>query len=224
MNEQTKKRLRFLGIFAAYFVGVWFLWNTAFVYPIKLFVVLLHEISHGIAAVVTGGRISAIDVTPMQGGVCQCGGGNAFLTLSAGYLGSLLWGGLMIWGAVKLGRRAEWLTAAIGVVTASVTLLYIRQPFALAFGLAFGAVLIALALRTGAAANRAVLMGLGMTSALYAVLDIKSDIIDRPEVLSDARMLSELTGVPTIVWGILWITAAVTLCVALFRWAWRETA
>jgi hypothetical protein len=224
MNEQSKKRLRFLGIFTAYFVGVWFLWNTPFVYPIKLFVVLLHEISHGLAAVLTGGGIQSIDVTPMQGGVCHCGGGNAFLTLSAGYLGSLLWGGLMIWGSVKLGGRAHWLTAAIGVLAASVTMLFIRQPFALAFGLAFGAVLITLALKTGAAANRAILMGLGMTSALYAVLDIKSDIIDRPEVMSDARMLAELTAVPTLVWGIAWIVLALTFCVALFRWAWRETA
>ena len=193
MEEPTKKRLRFLGIFAAYFVGMWLLWNTAFVYPIKLFVVLLHEISHGLASVVTGGRIEAIDVTPMQGGICRCGGGNAFLSLSAGYLGSLMWGGLMIWGAVKLGRRAEWLTAAIGLLVATITVLYVRQPFALTFGLAFGAVLLVIALKMGSGGNRAVLIGLGMTSALYAVFDIKSDIIDRPEVMSDARMLSELT-------------------------------
>ncbi|MDH3732705.1 MAG: M50 family metallopeptidase [Gemmatimonadota bacterium] len=224
MNEQSKRRLRFLAVFAAYFVGLWFLWNTAFVYPIKLFVVLLHEISHGVAAVLTGGRIDAIDITPMQGGVCQCGGGSAFLTLSAGYLGSLLWGGLMIWGAVKLGRRAEWLTAAIGVLAASITLLFIRQPFALAFGLAFGAVLVTIGLKVGTAGNRAVLMGLGMTSALYAVLDIKSDIIDRPEVLSDARMLSQLTAIPTLAWGVIWIGLAIAFCVLLFRWAWKEIA
>ena len=224
MNEQSRRRLRFLAVFAAYFVGLWFLWNTAFVYPVKLFVVMLHEISHGIASVLTGGRIDAIDITPMQGGVCQCGGGSAFLTLSAGYLGSLLWGGLMIWGAVKLGRRAEWLTAAIGVLVASITVLYIRQPFALTFGLAFGAALVAIGLKVGTAANRAVLMGLGMTSTLYAVLDIKSDIIDRPEVLSDARMLSELTAVPTVAWGMIWIALALAFCAFLFRWAWRETA
>jgi len=223
MNEQSKRRVRFLGIFAVYFVGIWFLWNTPFVYPIKLFVVLLHEISHGVVAVLTGGQISSIDVTPLQGGVCRCGGGSAFLTLSAGYLGSLLWGGLMIWGAVKLGRRAHWLTAAIGVVAASITVLYIRQPFALTFGLAFGAALVAVALKMGSAGNRAILTGLGMTSALYAVLDIKSDIIDRPDALSDARMLADLTGIPTLAWGIVWISLAVVFCGLLFRWAWRET-
>lgn len=223
MNAQNKRRLRFLTIFAAYFVGLWFLWNTAFVYPVKLFVVLLHEISHGLASVLTGGQIHAIEVTPLQGGLCRCGGGNAFLSLSAGYLGSLLWGGLMIWGAVKLGRRAEWMTALIGVLAGSITVLFIRQPFALAFGLAFGAALVAIALRVGSAGNRAVLIGLGMTSCLYAVLDIKSDILDRPELMSDARMLAEMTGVSTVAWGILWIGIAVAFCAFLFRWAWRET-
>ncbi|MDX1395111.1 MAG: M50 family metallopeptidase [Gemmatimonadota bacterium] len=224
MNESTKRRLRFLAVFAACFAALWLLWNTPFVYPVKLFVVLLHEISHGIAAVATGGRIAAIEITPLEGGLCRCGGGSVFLTLSAGYLGSLLWGGLMIWGAVRLGRRAEWLTAAIGLLVASISFLYIRQPFALTFGLASGVALIAVALKVSSAANRAVLIGLGMTSALYAVLDIKSDILDRPHLMSDAAMLAELTGIPTIVWGFAWIALALAFCGLLFRWAWREHA
>jgi hypothetical protein len=35
-------------------------------------------------------------------------------------------------------------------------------------------------------------------------------------------MLSQLTGVPTLVWGGLWIGAALAVCVFLFRWAWRR--
>lgn len=222
MNEQTTRKLRFLAMFGAYFGVVWFLWNTPFVYPIKLFVVLLHEISHGMAAVATGGEIRAIEINAQQGGFCQCPGGNAFLTLSAGYLGSLLWGGLMILGAKKLGARATLLTAAVGAIVGLTTLLYVRQPFAVAFGLAFGGSLLALGIRASAAVNRQVLLALGLTSSLYAVLDIKSDILDRPHLPSDAHMLAELTGVPTIVWGVLWIGAAVAFCFVLFRWAWKR--
>ena len=54
------------------------------------------------------------------------------------------------------------------------------------------------------------------------MLDIKSDILDRPELRSDARMLAELTGVPTLVWGGLWIAIALLFCVVLFRWVWRR--
>ena len=95
MDDTQTRKLRFILGFATFFVGLWFMWNTSLVYPLKIFVVLLHEISHGIASVLTGGTIERITLDPRQGGACYCGGGNAFLTLSAGYLGSLLWGGAM---------------------------------------------------------------------------------------------------------------------------------
>ena len=63
---------------------------------------------------------------------------------------------------------------------------------------------------------------LGLTSCLYAVLDIKSDVLDRPGLPSDAAMLTELTGLPTLFWGVLWITLALAACGLLFRWAWRR--
>ena len=56
--------------------------------------------------------------------------------------------------------------------------------------------------------NRALLLGLGLTSALYAILDIKSDVLDRPQLPSDAAMLAEMTGIPTAAWGFLWIGIA----------------
>jgi hypothetical protein len=71
-------------------------------------------------------------------------------------------------------------------------------------------------------ANARVLWALGLTSCLYAVLDIKSDILDRPELRSDARMLAEMTGVPTVVWGGLWIAAALLVCWLLFRKLLRQ--
>lgn len=222
MREITRRRARFVALFAAYFVAVWFLWGTPVAYPLKLFVVLLHEISHGLVAVATGGEIRSLAITAREGGVCRCPGGSAFLTLSAGYLGSLAWGGLMVWGARALGRRAPWLTAAIGALVLGLALLYVRAGFALVFALLFGAGLLLAAGRLGSEGNRWLLTVLGLTSCLYAVLDMKSDILDRPGLPSDAAMLGELTGVPTVVWGVLWIGAALAFCWALFRWSWRR--
>ncbi len=222
MDISTKRRVRFLAFFTTYFIAVWLLWSTPVVYPLKLFVVLLHEISHGVVAVATGGRILGLQITPEEGGLCRCPGGNAFLTLSAGYLGSLAWGGLMAWGAKALRARAAVLTGVIGALVAVLTLLYVRDLFGLGFGLAFGAGLILAAARLGSDGNRAILTVLGLTSCLYAVLDIKSDVLDRPGLPSDARMLAELTGVPTVVWGLLWTGLALGFCFLLFRWAWRR--
>ena len=202
----TKKRTELVGMLA-FFVALWLFWDTPVVAPLKLFVVFLHEISHGIVAVATGGRIDRIVIEANEGGACYCGGGNPFLTLSAGYLGSLLWGLIFLWLAT-FESRARWTMAFVGAATGAVTLLYMRSAFGFAFGLGFAMALVLAARKLPAIWNARILSVLGLTSALYAILDIKSDIIDRPGMESDARMLADLTGVPTVVWGVLWIGLA----------------
>ncbi len=221
MSSRTKRRLAFLSGFALYFGAIWFAWDTPVVYPLKIFVVLLHEISHGIAALATGGAIHSIELDPAQGGVCHCSG-NAFLTLSAGYLGSLGWGALLLMGARAGPRPSRWIVGAVGAMVVALTFLFVRNGFGLGFGLLFGLALLASAARLPARANRVLLTTLGLTSCLYAILDIKSDVIDRPELESDARMLAELTGVPTLAWGFLWIGIAIVVSLLLFRKAFRE--
>lgn len=221
-TSRSRRQARFLAGFALYFVLLWVFWNTPVVYPIQVFVVFLHEISHGIMAIATGGSIQRITLNPRLGGACYCGGGNAFLTLSAGYLGSLVWGGLILEAGRKSGGKAHRVTTALGIFTLAVTLLFVRSGFGILFGVLFGGFLLAVARMVGAQGNRLLLMGLGLTSCLYAILDIKSDVLDRPYLPSDARMLAELTGIPTVIWGILWITMAVLVSGWLVVRAFRE--
>src|SRR5690606_42106244 len=96
MKSVTRRRLKFVAGFAAYFAALWFLWDTPAVYPLRIFVVLLHEISHGLAAVATGGSIVRIGLSPDEGGATYTLGARARLTLSAGDPGSLAWGPAMI--------------------------------------------------------------------------------------------------------------------------------
>jgi len=217
LDATAKRKLIFVAVFIAYFATIWLLWNTPVVYPLKVFVVLLHEVSHGLAAVATGGAIRRITLTLDQGGTCLCPGGNAFVTLSAGYLGSVAWGALLLVLATGRISRHRIALGIIGGLLAAMTVLYIRNLFGLGFGLAAGFALIALARWRRPAVHRAALTVLGLTSCLYAILDIKSDIIDRPELRSDAAMLAELTHVPTAVWGVLWIGIALTVAVLLVR-------
>ncbi|MBI1928751.1 M50 family metallopeptidase, partial [Candidatus Poribacteria bacterium] len=72
----------------------------------------------------------------------------------------------------------------------------------------FGGALIVVGRFLSESINDWLLRTIGLTSCLYAVLDIKSDILDRAYLRSDARMLAELTYIPTVVWGVLWITIA----------------
>ncbi len=222
MKPQTTRKLTFLIGFAAYFSVIWYLWDTPAVYPLKIFVVLLHEISHAMVAVATGGTIDKIVLDPNQGGACYCPGGNAFLTLSAGYLGSLAWGGLLVSAGQVKRINSRWVTGAVGLLVIGLTLAYVRSSFGFWFGLAFGSVLVLGAVRLSAAVNQGILLTLGLTSCLYAILDIKSDVIDRPELQSDAAMLGDLTGVYTMVWGGLWIVIALLASAWLFQWSYRR--
>jgi len=222
MSERAKSKLRFLLGFTLFFAALWLFWNTALVYPLKIFVVLLHETSHAMAAVATGGSIQRITLDPLQGGACYCPGGNAFLTLSAGYLGSLLWGGLMISVARSKRVKVSLVNSLIGGLVIGLTILYVRNGFGVGFGIAFGVVMIAASRKLSGSLNRSLLLTLGLTCALYAILDIKSDVIDRPELESDAHMLAELTGIPTVAWGVLWIAAALAFSFWLLRRAYQD--
>lgn len=221
MRPSTRRRIAFLGAFTLYFVALWALWTTPFVYPLKVFVVLLHEISHGLAAVTTGGRIDRIVLSMAEGGACYCPGGSAFVTLSAGYLGSLGWGLLLMTGARLRPKRLPVLVGAVGAAVLGITALWVRSAFGVLFGLLFGAALLLAARHLRSGGQAGLLTALGLTSALYAVLDIRSDVLQRPHLESDARMLAELTGVPTVAWGVLWIGVALLVCGLAFRHAWR---
>jgi len=181
------------------------LWNTGVVFPLKILVVFFHELSHGIMALLTGGKIVQIQLTFMEGGVCLTEGGNRFWTLFAGYLGSLLWGGLILMTATR-GKKQPAVTLWLGIVLVATGLLFIRPliGFGMLFALLAGAGLIAAGLKLDREWNILILKVIGLTSCMYAVLDIMSDVLARPGAMSDARMLAELTHIPAFLWGLLW--------------------
>lgn len=185
------------------------LWRTPVVYPMKILVVFFHELSHGLAAIMTGGRIDHIQLVAAEGGLCVTQGGNALVILTAGYLGSLVWGGAILQAAARMTNPRS-LSLAMGVLLGLVTLLYVRPL--VSFGFLFGA-LVAAALclagsKLNADVNRYALKAIGLTSLMYAPLDIITDVLFRPQLPSDARRLAEFTFIPTIIWGLLWTAVA----------------
>lgn len=198
-----------LGTLLAIVVAIMFLWSTWLVYPLKILVVFFHELSHGLMAVLTGGSIQEIRVVAAEGGHCITRGGSVFLTLSAGYLGSLVCGGIILVLATRT-RYDQTVAMSVGAIIVLVTLVFVRPvaSFGFLFGLVSGASMIAAGHYLPEQVNDYLLKVVGLTSCLYAVLDIKSDILDRPKLPSDARMLAQLTGLPTLFWGLFWILVA----------------
>ena len=192
------------------------LWDSFVVYPFRVFVVFLHEISHGLAAIATGGSIVSIGLSFDEGGVCLTRGGWPFLILNAGYLGSLLWGALFL---LLGGRRARArsVVGVVGAFTLAVTLAYVRTWSGFVYGLAAGLVLVAVASRLKPAVSELLLAAIGATSVLYAVWDVASDVLFRHSGQSDAAALARLTGVPAVAWGVLWVIASVAVLVSVLR-------
>ena len=197
-------------------VAALLLWDTVVAYPFRVFVALLHEISHGLAAVLTGGRIVSIGLSVDEGGVCVTQGGWRFVVLSAGYLGSLLFGALFLLLGGKR-RRAPAVIGLIGLFTLGVALVYVRTLFGFAYGLAAAAAFILVGARLRPAVSQMLLAAVGVTSCLYAVWDIAYDVLLRSVPRSDAAALAGLTGIPAVVWGVLWVLASVWVMVAVLH-------
>lgn len=194
---------------------VYAFWSTVFVWPLRVFVVLLHEVSHGLAAVLTGGRIVSIELSPLEGGLCTTAGGWPFVIASAGYLGSALFGAFfLVLGFRGRPRTHRTVTAVLGAALVLLTLVYVRSTFGFAYGLVAGALLLAVARWLPEGASSFVLRLLGVTSLLYAPWDITSDLILRSVPASDAGALARMTGIPALAWGVLWLAASLAI-------AWR---
>lgn len=193
---------------------VFALWDTPAMTPLKILIVFLHEFSHAAATLMTDGEVVSLDINANQGGMVWSRGGNRFITLTAGYLGSLLIGvGLLI--AALRTNADRWIMALCGIVTLLVTLLYVRNAFALSFALAMGVCMLVMARYLGHAVNDLALRVIGLCSMVFVPYDIFSDTIARSRLRSDARMIAEEFGGTTVMWGAIWLVISlgvITLC------------
>ncbi|NVO55575.1 M50 family metallopeptidase [Rhodobacteraceae bacterium B1Z28] len=191
---------------------VFVLWNTPIVLPLKILVVFLHEFSHALAVVLTGGSVESFSISLQQGGHVTARGGSRFLTLSAGYLGSLALGMALLIIALRT-RSDRAVLGVFGGVMLLVTLLYIRDPFPMIFCAGVGVAMLAMARYLDRAVCDLVLRIIGLTSMIYVPYDIFDDTLRRPGVRSDAFMLAEEFGGTTMMWGGVWLVLS---CVAIF--------
>mgnify|MGYP001599435612 CR=1 FL=1 len=223
MMESTGKlsRKRLAGLAAA-MVFLWFVWDTPVVYPIRIFVTFLHEISHGVAGVLTGGSVEKITVEPNGSGLCFVRGGWRIAVLPAGYLGSMLSGCLILILTCRT-RLDKIISLVLGGGLILVTLFYVRSFFGFWMGLVLGAALAASGRWLPEDVNDSVLTLIGMASCLYAVFDIRTLFKIGVSVPNDAVMFSrEILPLPPAVWAVVWGVAALVCLAAALKVALEE--
>lgn len=187
-----------------------YFWESTFVLPIKYLTVFFHELSHGIAAKLTGGEIVKIEINANQSGVCWTRGGIRFLVLSAGYLGSLLWGATILLAAAKTHFDKE-ITAGLGILLLLVTAIWVRNVEGVLICGLTGAGILAFAKYASEYACDQFLKFLGLASCFYVLIDIKGDLIDNSIKGSDAYRLAEMIHMPDWLVGGVWLIIAVVI-------------
>jgi hypothetical protein len=122
-----------------------------------------------------------------------------------------------------LSSRRRWgrgLLIVLAVLLIVSTLLFFRNVFAVAYGLVAAAVLFFCAYRLPLEANVVIVRFIAVASCLYAVLDIRSDLFTAAPVdqaVNDAVALGRLTGLPAIVWAVLWMIVSLVVLVFFLR-------
>lgn len=170
------------------------LWRSVVLLPLKLVVVLIHEIWHALAALLTGGRVEEIRLAADESGLTLARGGLYVVIASAGYVGSSLTGAALLWASAR-PRVAPFVMGALGVLVIGMTVLYVpplATPFGFAFGLLVGAFLLFVASWRSEALVVAV-MGLAVMCCLYSVYDF-GDYLLGDAARTDAGLLAEYLG------------------------------
>jgi hypothetical protein len=210
---------------AALFVGIIavsaFFWDSPVLLPFKLLAVAGHETGHALAALLVGGTVDRISVSPNEAGQCLSRIPDGFfgrvVVSSAGYVGSALISALLLLLTFRFNARRAMLGAACVWLTL-MGIFYARDGFTLAFCLVM-ALLFGLGAKwLPAGAVGAVNLFLASFTSLYALLDLKDDLWN-PAVRaqSDAAILASSTFVPAVVWAALWTLMSVAL-LALGAW------
>lgn len=219
-SNSTKKinRTTELLLLTIVIIAALFLWDTYFIYPVKLFVVLIHELSHAFITMITGGTVKSIEITFDLGGKLSADGGNEIAISSAGYIGSLMIGLLLFVSAHRPKFGKYFLFTFTGIVIITVA----GSNPSLVFGLLAIIVCVGFVLFAFFIQNKFIaftIKAIAMNSILYVLVDIKEDVFSK-NLTSDAEILSNLTDMNSLLIGLIWITFSIICLILLIRWTY----
>ncbi|MES9993413.1 MAG: M50 family metallopeptidase [Candidatus Thiodiazotropha sp.] len=181
--------------------------------PLDWFQTFFHELSHGLAALVTGGRIHQIQIAFDTSGSCLTSGGWLPMVLFSGYAGSALWGSL-IYLSVS-ARQAKNIALSLGLLVALAGLLWVRDwvtPWILLTIVA----MFLLAYRYGKRKWTHRFVAFVGLYVLVESLRSPFHLLDGRD-LGDGAGLARLTYLPELFWIAVWALIAVGLIVLLYR-------
>jgi hypothetical protein len=199
-------------------------WLSPINYSLRLLITTVHELGHGLAAILTGGDFVRFVVYSDGSGIAFTAGGWRFFVIPAGYLGTALFGAFLI----TLGRNQRRSRIALIIIGIMLILLSLRFGIpnvitpdwgwgllTTTFGLIFGGILVWIAFKASATwvifllHLIAIRAGLTSFSDLVALIGVSSDLFGVQN--NDATSMASLTYIPALIWAVLWTVIALLL-------------
>jgi len=178
-----------------------------------------HELCHGIASLATGGEFHKFHVHPSGNGLCITSGGNRYLTVAAGYVGTVLA------GAILLAQSINYLPA---VVLLQIMTLLLALSTLKAGDLHTAAIGITVAAALGASSvlfpnawmTRFLMNFLGVLLVWQGIAALKVLLIvsaTKEGTGSDAEVLGALTNKHPLFWALVLSGIAIVILLMVYK-------
>lgn len=191
--------------------------------PLDYYNTHIHELCHALVSTLTGGK-SHIIVYIAGNGVTPTEGGNMLLVATAGYIGSAVVGGILIFGSRTVKSATTILWVAAGFLALSMVVFVRGDAVGVASGIAWTGVLGSAAYWMRGESKIFAVQFLGIQQCLNASLSLwtlmKVSAFEPSH--SDARIMERLTNVPAMFWAVLWMVIGLAVIVLGFSAAWRS--
>lgn len=205
-------------------MALWFVpYSNILLYPLRLFITFIHESGHAVASMLAGGSVVSLTVFPNGEGVTYTRDNPlmAWLTISGGYLGTAVFGALML----QVGRITRWQNAgraalyAVSGFVLLATLFWAHNPFissglfTLLVGVILAAGLFALARFTSAKVADFAASFLAVQCGLNALGDLRIlfELTTTRGGDNDAVFMAQHYLLPPVFWAVLWAGMAVVI-------------
>ena len=209
MNPTTKTTLIRLGsVLAVYFALVFLAGHhgRGLMYPVRIFVTILHELGHAVGGIITGGKVEYVRINYDGSGQASVLGGNIPIIVMGGYVGSAVFGNVLFFIGMNAGKFARYTLYFIGAVMIFSALFWFSHLFSSISQIIFGLIAIGLAWKKWIVPE--ILMFLGIASLVYIIQDFNGG--PRSDLALYAERVRFLSAK---VWSYIWLGIVLILTV-----------
>lgn len=184
-------------------------------YPIDLFATYIHEISHAFTTIITGGKAYQISISPDTSGFAMSSGGWRFFSVQAGYLGTAIVGGILLYlTATESPKIAKYTLGFITLIMLLCLIFFARDLFTIAATIFYIIVIGFVVMKANDFICQIFLGFLAIQCCFNSIESIKIVLglaMKGASITSDAYKMQEMTFIPAPVWAIFWFLISLVI-------------